>query len=104
MDRTAADVALRYEPQGAFLVRMCPEPGCFAISCRTSSDPHSLDLAASADGFASSGELSAVNAESYSHVFDAERKHYILSNLECADALVCMAFHTCMRMLMSATA
>ena len=39
MDRSAADAALRFQPVGAFLVRMCSEPGSFAISCRTSNDP-----------------------------------------------------------------
>lgn len=38
MDRVAADAALQYQPVGAFLVRMCSEPGSFAISCRTSAD------------------------------------------------------------------
>ena len=42
MDRAAADAALRYQPVGAFLVRLCPEPGSFAISCRTSADPHQV--------------------------------------------------------------
>ena len=64
MDRSSADAALRYEPQGAFLVRMCPEPGCYAISCRTSNDSQSVDQAASADGFASSGMSSLSEASS----------------------------------------
>ena len=42
MDRAAADAALRYQPVGAFLVRLTPEPGSFAISCRTSPDPHQV--------------------------------------------------------------
>ena len=42
MDRSAADAALRFQPVGTFLVRMCSEPGSFAISCRTSSDPHHM--------------------------------------------------------------
>ena len=43
MDRCAADAALRFQPVGAFLVRMCSEPGSFAISCRTSNDPHHMN-------------------------------------------------------------
>ena len=42
MDRCAADAALRFQPVGAFLVRMCSEPGSFAISCRCSNDPHHM--------------------------------------------------------------
>ena len=42
MDRSAADAALRFQPVGAFLVRMCSEPGSFAISCRSSNDPHHM--------------------------------------------------------------
>ena len=42
MDRCAADAALRFQPAGAFLVRMCSEPGSFAISCRSSNDPHHM--------------------------------------------------------------
>lgn len=42
MDRSAADAALRFQPVGAFLVRMCSEPGSFAISCRSSHDPHHM--------------------------------------------------------------
>ncbi|DBA86232.1 hypothetical protein WJX77_001095 [Trebouxia sp. C0004] len=42
VDRPAADAALRYHPVGAFLVRMCSEPGSFAISCRTFNDAHHI--------------------------------------------------------------
>ena len=56
VDRAAADAALRYEPVGAFLVRMCSEPGLFAISCRTSTDLQDMHLgAAAADGHPSTG-------------------------------------------------
>lgn len=59
LNRAAADTALRYEPVGAFLVRMCSEPGLFAISCRTSTDLQEMHLgSAAAHAFASSGVLS----------------------------------------------
>lgn len=57
LDRAAADTALRYEPVGAFLVRMCSEPGLFAISCRTSQDVEGMRTDAAAHGFASAGTL-----------------------------------------------
>ena len=57
MDRAAADTALRYEPVGAFLVRMCSEPALFAISCRTSSEMQHMHLgSAAADAYASQGK------------------------------------------------
>ena len=56
VDRAAADAALRYEPVGAFLVRMCSEPGLFAISCRTSTDLQDL-AGAAVDGYPSTGTM-----------------------------------------------
>ena len=50
MDRLAADAALHYQPVGAFLVRMCSEPGSFAISCRTSSETQHPNGGASYSG------------------------------------------------------
>lgn len=58
MDRAAAEAALRYEPVGAFLVRMCSEPGLFAVSCRTSADMQDMHLDSNADGYACPGMLS----------------------------------------------
>ena len=59
MDRAAADAALRFEPVGAFLVRMCSEPGLFAISCRTSPERQNMQLGtAAADAYATAGTVS----------------------------------------------
>ncbi|KAL3157642.1 hypothetical protein ABBQ32_012087 [Trebouxia sp. C0010 RCD-2024] len=61
MDRAAAETALRFEPVGAFLVRMCPEPGLFAISCQTSQDLQGMRSGcAAAAGFASAGGKGSV--------------------------------------------
>jgi len=50
MDRPAADAALRYQPVGAFLVRLCSEPGSFAISCRTSNAADPMNGSATFSG------------------------------------------------------
>ncbi|KAL3159675.1 hypothetical protein ABBQ38_010082 [Trebouxia sp. C0009 RCD-2024] len=63
MDRAAADTALRYEPLGAFLVRMCPEPGLFAISCQTSQDLQGMRSGSAA----AAGLASAEGAGSVEH-------------------------------------
>ena len=34
MDREGAEASLQYHPPGAFLIRICQEPGSFAVSCR----------------------------------------------------------------------
>lgn len=39
MDREGAEATLRYHPPGAFLIRICQEPGSFAVSCRVAPDP-----------------------------------------------------------------
>lgn len=55
--RNAAEAALRYEPVGTFVVRMCAEPGCFAISCRISTDAQDMHMGNSDDGYAPRGML-----------------------------------------------
>lgn len=51
MDREGAEALLQYHPPGAFLVRICQEPGSFSISCRVNPQP-----ANDADVEAGSGE------------------------------------------------
>lgn len=43
MERGAAELVLWYHPPGTFLIRICQEPGSFAVSCRVS--PHPEDSA-----------------------------------------------------------
>ena len=51
MDREGAEALLQYHPPGAFLVRICQEPGSFSISCRVNPQPEN-----DADVEAGSGE------------------------------------------------
>lgn len=80
MDRAAADTALRYEPVGAFLVRMCSEPGLFAISCRTSStDLQEMHLgSAAAHGYASSGACRCLTICVFVHVLEHKARTCLL--------------------------